>query len=254
MLWSSFFTALEKTTMSQTKLYLVVATRETQNNFFTNTETGKSYTRFRQKYQKPNSPIQLHLILFAQNKRGLSSVYNQAITQIITHDAIVVFLHDDVELCDWWWAERVLEGLQHFDIIGLAGCLKRIPYQPAWHCQIQNGQYCWLPEDNLSLHIAHRHVNNHAAYNIAHMGTTRVAVQLLDGVFLACRTETLRQTGLRFDEQFQFHFYDLDFCRNAEKLGLTMGTWDISVIHDSSGGFNETWRAMITQYFQKWET
>lgn len=233
--------------MSPITLYLVVATRESQETFFTHTDTGKSFPRFEQHYAVPHSPIQLHLMLFTKNKRGLSSVYNQAIAQIVNEDAVVVFVHDDVELCDWWWAERVLEGLQQFDVIGLAGCLKRVPHQDTWHL---TPQYRWHEANNLSLHIAHRFPDG--AYHVAKIGARRAAVQLLDGVFLACRTETLRRTGLRFDEQFRFHFYDLDFCRQAETLGLKMGTWDISVIHSSGGQFTQAWKTARSQYFQKW--
>jgi len=35
----------------------------------------------------------------------------------------------------------------------------------------------------------------------------------------------LDQEGAAFDPRFQFHFYDLDFCRQAEQRGLKMGTW-----------------------------
>ena len=50
-------------------------------------------------------------------------------------------------------------------------------------------------------------------------------------------------SGLRFDEQFDFHFYDLDFCRQAELKGMTMGTWPISVVHESGGAYGKpAWR------------
>ncbi len=41
---------------------------------------------------------------------------------------------------------------------------------------------------------------------------------------MAIRSEILIARDLRFDRQFQFHFYDLDFCRQAEIKGVRMGT------------------------------
>jgi hypothetical protein len=41
---------------------------------------------------------------------------------------------------------------------------------------------------------------------------------------LAARSNTLAEKGLRFDPLFDFHFYDLDFCRQAELRKLRMGT------------------------------
>lgn len=41
--------------------------------------------------------------------------------------------------------------------------------------------------------------------------------------------------NLRFDEWFDFHFYDMDFCRQAEIASLGLGLWPISLIHLSAG-------------------
>jgi GT2 family glycosyltransferase len=80
-------------------------------------------------------------------------------------------------------------------------------------------------------------------------------VKLLDGVMLACRSEDLFNHDLRFDEQFDFHFYDLDFCRQAELRGLRMGTWRISVVHEGVGDMRTaSWKNGYRKYLDKWET
>jgi GT2 family glycosyltransferase len=77
-------------------------------------------------------------------------------------------------------------------------------------------------------------------------------VLLLDGLLLAVRSETLTRSGLRFDPQFRFHFYDMDFCRQAEKLGLSCGTWDLSVMHESGGNFaSAEWQSAYDAYLLK---
>jgi hypothetical protein len=45
----------------------------------------------------------------------------------------------------------------------------------------------------------------------------RVAECVLDGLLLAARSETLLSNQLTFDERFDFHFYNMDFCRQAEE-------------------------------------
>jgi GT2 family glycosyltransferase len=70
---------------------------------------------------------------------------------------------------------------------------------------------------------------------------------------LACRSKTLLDNGLHFDERFNFHLYDLDFCRQAEQKGLRMGTWPISVIHESGGSFGSpSWKDGYQEYLGKW--
>lgn len=84
-------------------------------------------------------------------------------------------------------------------------------------------------------------------------GEPRQEVKVLDGVFLAVRSEVLLETALRFDAQFDFHFYDLDFCRQAESRGLRMGTWPISLIHRSSGKLGlDAWRGNYLRYLRKY--
>jgi hypothetical protein len=84
-------------------------------------------------------------------------------------------------------------------------------------------------------------------------GKPRQKVKLLDGLFLAVKLDTLYKNNLRFDERFNFHFYDMDFCRQAEVMNLTCGTWDISIIHQSGGNFSsESWRLSYREYLSKW--
>jgi GT2 family glycosyltransferase len=80
-------------------------------------------------------------------------------------------------------------------------------------------------------------------------------VKLLDGFFLAVRSETLLSKGIRFDETFDFHFYDMDFCRQAEEHGLRMGTWTLSAVHESGGSFGTSaWQQGYQKYLDKWKS
>jgi len=58
---------------------------------------------------------------------------------------------------------------------------------------------------------------------------------------------------LRFDPQFAFHFYDIDFCRQAEARHIRMGTGAICAIHASAGQLGgEAWRTAYQQYLTKY--
>jgi len=58
---------------------------------------------------------QIILSVTTENSLGLPAVYNQVITeQYREHQA--VFLHDDI-----FSSYRIQDGLEHFDVIGLAG-------------------------------------------------------------------------------------------------------------------------------------
>jgi len=84
-------------------------------------------------------------------------------------------------------------------------------------------------------------------------GPPGLEVKLLDGVLLAIRCETLLSHELRFDPKFEFHFYDMDFCRQAERRGLRMGTFAVSMIHASAGELGgKAWLASYHRYLEKY--
>jgi hypothetical protein len=84
-------------------------------------------------------------------------------------------------------------------------------------------------------------------------GPARQKVKLLDGLLLAVKNTTSITNQLMFDERFLFHFYDLDFCRQAELKNLSCGTWDIAVSHASGGHFgSQAWKMAYQYYLDKW--
>lgn len=224
----------------------VCATREPQERFFKKSPLGRSLPFYRM--FPPRRRIELRL--FKENAEGLPSVYNTAIEEAKDDPAILVFSHDDVYLSDYYWAERLLDGLRLFDIVGLAGNRRRAPGQASW--MYLNGEFTRDCDENLSGVIGH----GEGFPNLIELsvyGPPGQQVALLDGVVLAVRSDVLIENGLRFDTRFTFDFYDMDFCRQAELCGLRMGTWPISIIHGSAGNLGgEAWRAAYRQYLVKY--
>jgi hypothetical protein len=223
------------------KVRVVCATRAERDAFFASTALGRSLSVHR--------PAAVELRVFARNTTGLPSVYNAAIDESAADPAILLFIHDDVHLCDFHWTDTLNTALEQFAIVGVAGNRRRVARQPAW---------CFLDErftpdrrENLSGVIGHG--RGFPAERIEVFGPSRQRVSLLDGVLLAVKSETLRAKALRFDERFDFHFYDLDFCRQAESAGLSMGTCPLSLVHESKGSFGgEGWRRGYERYLEKW--
>ena len=69
-------------------------------------------------------------------------------------------------------------------------------------------------------------------------------LKLMDGVLLAAKKKTFVKNAIRFDEQFQFHFYDMDICRQFDEKNVTMAAAPMGVIHRSGGAFGASARAI----------
>jgi hypothetical protein len=227
------------------RIRIVCATRLARDEFFQKSALGRTMAAYGAFYP----PTFVELRLFERNARGLPAVYNEAIAEAAANAAVLLFAHDDITLCDFFWGHQVLGSLQAFDVVGIAGNRRRVPGQPGW--AFIDAKPTWDTAENLSGVIGHG--SGFPPQNLSAFGPTQQAVKLLDGCLLACRSATLHEHGLRFDERFDFHFYDMDFCRQAEANSLRMGTWPMSVVHESGGSFgSKPWRAAYAKYLEKW--
>ena len=227
------------------RILIVCATRESREDFPRKTALGRTLAAYGGFYP----PAFVELKLTARNARGLPAVYNEAIAASANDPAVLVFVHDDIFLCDFYWGQHLLASMQAFDVVGIAGNRRRLARQPGW--AFADEKMAWDSPDNLSGVIGNG--EGFPPRHFSAFGPTPQPVVLLDGVLLACRSTTLLEHGLRFDERFEFDFYDMDFCRQAEAKGLRMGTWPISLVHESGGAYGgKRWRAAYEKYLEKW--
>jgi GT2 family glycosyltransferase len=228
------------------RIRFICATRYSAEDFFRSSALGRCLPLYRE-FPK-DQPIELRL--FKDNREGLSMVYNRAIEEAVSNLAILVFIHDDVFLNDYYWSDHLHEALKAFDIVGLAGNVRRVPRQASW--MYLNDQFVSDSYDNLSGVMGH----GEGFPNLRQLsvyGEPGRECKLLDGVMLAARSQLLIEKNLRFDPRFAFDFYDMDFCRQAELRGIRMGTWAISAIHASIGKLgSEAWRAAYQSYLDKY--
>lgn len=223
------------------KIKFVVATRNSADKFWSNTGTGASLALF-------SSPL-LEVVVYPENTKGLPEIYNNEIENSKHEPCLLVFAHDDLHILDFFWIQQIFNGLSRFGIVGIAGNKRRIPFQPSW--AFVDEQFTWDAPLNLSGVVGHGH--SFPPTNISNFGPPFQEVKLLDDLILASFSETLIKNYMRFDEKFKFHFYDMDFCRQAEIRGISMGTIPLSLIHQSGGNFgSEDWKNSYREYLQKW--
>ena len=187
-----------------------------------------------------------HFDIAADNRHGLGKVYNSALSKLyaqrIVDSDFIVFLHDDVTIEDINLPRKLQESA--FDVVGLAGTTKLLFESPVlWN-------HARLGEHTLSGAVAHA---NGTDIWMNSYGTFRKPCEVVDGLFIAVRLKRLIESGVRFDEQFDFHFYDLDFCLSARKAGLTIGTEPIWVVHRGLGDWDtQSWHENERRFLEKW--
>ena len=182
--------------------------------------------------------------------RGLPEVYNAAI-DAAADDDVLVLVHDDVYVHDWYLSHRALEACARWDVAGVAGAVDPDLSQPSWYwtfdADLRRG-----PRQDGTRSGAINHYD-YVAHKVELFGPAPAACALLDGVRLMVHAGKVRAQKLRFDERFRFHLYDLDFCRAATAAGLRVGTWPVTLTHNSQGAWSaEMFQDAARLYLDKW--
>lgn len=223
-------------------LHIISATRLNSEEFWSRSALGQSAQCLLQR-----SDVKLHIHF--NNTLGLPTIYNNHIKAASARD-LLLFLHDDVWLSGEDWTSMLRKALGRFDIVGVAGNVRLTEHQPAWLFKsFTSGRFVW-DHGYLSGEVGH---GKNPQSKPQRYGPTPVQCQVLDGVFLAMYCRNIKRSRVLFDEQFKFHFYDMDFCRSASRAGLTMGTWPIPLTHQSTGAFGSPgWLDAYEKYKAKW--
>lgn len=233
-------------------ILLVTCTRLSEDEFWKSSKLAP-YIKMQ---LKASNIYDAHIV--SNNTDGIGKCYNRFITEE-NKDKYILFVHDDIEIYNIDLKVKVNAALSQFDIIGLAGNSIHNPQQsPAtWQTgTIDNAM-------SRSGQVAHEHEfkikqNNQLTKKLLttmnFFGPTNIGAKVIDGVFIGVNVEKILERDHKFDEQFDFHFYDLDFSYGATKKGLKVGTWDIYIKHYSHGNYNsDGWRNNEIKYKNKWK-
>lgn len=224
--------------MPEKSIVFVVCTEHTKTEFENNSET---YKFFNDNQLKEG----IDYFVFYENKVGLSSVYNKFLNSKY-ESKIVVFAHDDLTIGYHITTLRRELNIAHnkFDIVGLAGATKmHLSYPTLWH----------LMQKGASGSVGH---SNSGMNQMSNYGPCPARCIIIDGLFISVNVEKIIKAGHKFDERFTFHHYDLDFCIQADKCNLKIGTWPIWLTHLSPGLWSlddVSWKNSNNLFCQKYD-
>jgi len=221
-------------------MVIASATRQTtEEGFLQNTWLGKSLRRLPEFHD-------FTLRLALNRSDGLPKFYNEVIAAHPEED--IITMHDDLMLADSWFVPKLKEALSEFSVVGLCGCLTpKDEAHIAWHSAKHS------PSGQIGTAIRDSH-ESAMQCNIATFGVTPARAAEMDGVMIAFNPKNI--SGLRFDERFMYHHYDVDFTLAADKGGLKVGTWPIFTIHVSNSGdgyHSRSFRESSEMFCAKWE-
>jgi hypothetical protein len=179
-----------------------------------------------------------------ENKQGLPKVYNTFITEE-NRGKKLIFIHDDVVIEDLFFQEKLQIAFEKYDIVGLAGSKQ---------CNLNADMAAWhlmSPRDMLVGEAGHSKDGNYWTTNF---GPTPSRALLLDGLFIAVNVDRLLDTNTKFDEDFEFHHYDMSFCLIANKNKLKIGVYPIKVTHFGLGDsmISNDWSKSSVKFKQKY--
>lgn len=183
------------------------------------------------------------------NTRGLSHIYNEQLHDFENRKKGLVFLHDDVLVEDSSLISKLKEAHSKYDIVGLAGNKRADVKSPCmWHLMSPNRQ--WNNQGDLRGFVSHILPNGDS--NMSYFGNSPAEVEVIDGLFISVNVDKVLQSGVEFDEEFDFHFYDLAFCQRARRVGLSIGVYPIFVRHYGLGHTDSNWDFLEKRFINKY--
>jgi hypothetical protein len=166
------------------------------------------------------------------NTEGLSKRYNEFIDKNEQLYDYIVFIHDDVYLDDLRVVEKLKRAHAAFDIVGLAGGINPAIREPAlWHLMCGG-----INSGNLRGAVAHPCSKDQIM--TTNFGPTPSRVTILDGLFISIDVKKIKLAKWRFNENFNFHHYDIASSIDANRKQLKLGVAPIWVMHSSPGLLN----------------
>jgi hypothetical protein len=219
-------------------IILVTATRSTEKEFWDTSILSPNL----QLHEKIGNIENFHIEY--ENSTGLGTLYNKFITEDFK-DNLVLFCHDDITIDEINLKEKLNNASKEFDLIGVAGTAKATCKKPV--------TWSNSPRDSWGGAVVHQVKDKPGQYYTSHFGIMPKRCVAIDGLFMCINVERYLETGVRFDEQFNFHFYDMSFSIDSVDKKMKVGVWNIPVTHLSHGSyFNETWDTNEDRFLAKY--
>ncbi len=214
-------------------------------------EKDRCQTKIFQNLQKINNcgfdgKIELK-IKCGNTKMGLSEYYNNCIDNYAADCDYMIFVHDDVEFLNMDLHYQIKESMKIYDVVGVAGCLNpNIKDLNLWHLMCERS--------NLRGFAGHTCSETGNQFHVTSFGPSPSRVAMIDGVFMVINCKKILESKVKFDENFMFHHYDLDFSNTCNLNRLKIGVYPILINHSSPGlrEFSDSWKKSNEYFKQKW--
>jgi hypothetical protein len=205
--------------MKPKRVYLVTASKAKTEEEFKKRPIAKSLAKLCDMYDL----TEFDFTVVKDNKDGLPTVYNRYLTEEHKGD-IVLFVHDDIIINDLFLVEHLRKS--PYAVTGLAGAttVSLKEEKCAWHVMSKRESYKGEV----------KHIKDGNIWTTV-FGPTAGAVTVIDGLFIAVDVEKVLQRGVKFNEAFTFHHYDISFCLDCVNNSLSIGVMPINVIHYGLG-------------------
>jgi hypothetical protein len=155
----------------------------------------------------------------------------------------LIFCHDDIEILNSDFAQRLDENFKRFDLIGVAGASR-----------VVSGRWVGAGPPWIFGQVAGRAARG--GITVAQYGVpmaTVPGIKVMDGLFLASRREVAERVGFDAQTFDGFHLYDLDFTFASYLAGYRLAVaTDIHLYHHSMGSYDQEWQKYVTRFEQKY--
>lgn len=164
-----------------------------------------------------------HLSLTKKYNLGIE----KAIKDNLQDDEPLIFVHEDIKILDQYFEEKVNLVFQNknIGILGVIGCL-----------QFNINGMWWANEPNwLFGHCMQEYEKGKTKHLIKGDIGYCEDIVAIDGLIIIVKGKILKD-GLRFDENFNFNFYDINLCFDLlYKTNYKIAIADMLVLHKSEG-------------------
>lgn len=185
---------------------------------------------------KSNNICEISFRLIENNKEVLTKLYNSILAKYRSNEYsvdYVIFMHSDVNFNIENFVKHLLSLEDKYDIIGLAGSkkinLKATPL--SWFTASNDRsdeRYGYIVSKFNGMDIP-------SFFNENHPNVTDTETASVDGLCMILSKKII-DSDIKFDEQFENDFYDLDFClQSMLNYNFTVGTMIEPTYHTSVG-------------------
>ena len=180
-------------------------------------------------------------IIGINDAKSLSEGYNRGAAR--ANGDVLIFCHDDIQLVQRDFGQRLLHHLSTYDIVGVAGTSRLV-----------NGDWTHAGLPHVHGQLIHKQPgeSGYSYFCAGLQGPIDDKIQALHGMLIA--THRYVWEALHFDEATfdGFHLYDIDFSYRAFLAGYRLGVpLDLLLIHFSTGENDRVWRSYAQRFLKK---